>query len=216
MPQYGGRTRAENAECIWHSYASVFPVYHVYFFMWRLLPYRWAVRSLDAFGWACVRSLRSIVLRNYSYFSIDNISNNSVQHFMNHCSQETYGSNTCWCEMCVCEICLAAPMRKPTALSWGHVVCRATDGEECDILRTNRLFHKTKIWGKLAFVFSTCLWNNPAVIVFLSIWITVVWEDLFAFSKNVHFSVKGIHCPTLLKQFNAWFMNAHNHFDFPK
>lgn len=34
--------------------------------------------------------------------------------------------------------------RKPTTLGQGRVVCCATNGEECDILRTNRLFHKQK------------------------------------------------------------------------
>lgn len=69
-------------------------------------------------------------------------------------------------------------------------------------IEDKQAFPQTKIWGKPTFVFSTCLWNNHTVIVFLSIWITVVWEDFLALSIIVHFSVKGIpgHCQTLLRE----------------
>lgn len=53
-------------------------------------------------------------------------------------------------------------------------------------------FPQTKIWGKPTFVFSTCLWRNHTVIVFLSFWITALWEYFLPFSIIVHFSVKGI------------------------
>ena len=49
--------------------------------------------------------------------------------------------------MCVCQICLASPERKPTTLGQCRVVCCDTDGEECDILRTTG-FSTNKNMGK--------------------------------------------------------------------
>lgn len=59
-------------------------------------------------------------------------------------------------------------------------------------IEDKQAFPQTKIWGKPAFVFFTCLWNNHTVIVFLSIWITAVWEYILALSVIVcNFLQKG-------------------------
>ena len=86
-------------------------------------------------------------------------------------------------------------------------------------IEDKQAFPQTKIWGKPTFVFSSCLWKNHSVIVFLSIWITVVWEDFLAFSIIVLFSVKGIpgHRQTLLREmFIEWLMMVFNDFGFHK
>ena len=89
--------------------------------------------------------------------------------------------------------CGVVPLRAKNVTYWGQ-----------------KLFHKTKIWGKPKFVFSTCLWGDHSVIVFLSIWIRVVWADFLAFSIIVHFSVNGIpgHLSEFAKAVIHWKTNV--------
>lgn len=65
--------------------------------------------------------------------------------------RESYWGCAYLCVICVCELCLVFPTRKAT--TQGRVAWCATYGEEHDILRTNRSFHKQKYEKKPTAIF---------------------------------------------------------------
>lgn len=176
-----GHTGAETAECIWHSYAHVSCLLY-YFLMWYLLPYGCAVVSLDTFLCACVwlclhvsafqSILWIVILKLTRYFFF-----NFFYKLCENLPHRNISVTQVAVRVCECVFVKCTPMRKPTASCQGHVVCCATDGKECDILRTKRLFDKQKLWESPHLCFSFIC--EATTLLLSSCQYEVLWEDFW-------------------------------------